>query len=115
MNDELAATDADIARLDAYIDRLRGALGHADRVFPFRSGRKQPFAARSRPHLFCGSWTGVSFASYPNARSTLEVAFSAVPTQTSDERCSQQGSSRQGFDGKLSTKMLLLSKSSGWN
>ena len=37
MNDELAATDADIARLDAYIDRLSGALGHADRVFPFRS------------------------------------------------------------------------------
>jgi hypothetical protein len=27
MNDELAATDADIARLDAYIDRLSGALG----------------------------------------------------------------------------------------
>src|ERR1019366_7434611 len=37
MNDELAATDADIARLEAYIDRLSGALGHADRVFPFRS------------------------------------------------------------------------------
>ena len=37
MNDELAATDADIVRLDAYIDRLSGALGHADRVFPFRS------------------------------------------------------------------------------
>jgi SRSO17 transposase len=37
MNDELAATDADIARLDAYIDRLSGALGHADRIFPFRS------------------------------------------------------------------------------
>jgi SRSO17 transposase len=37
MTDEIAATDADIARLDAYIDRLSGALGHADRVFPFRS------------------------------------------------------------------------------
>jgi SRSO17 transposase len=37
MNDEVAATDADVARLDAYIYRLSGALGHADRVFPFRS------------------------------------------------------------------------------
>src|SRR5450631_101418 len=37
MNDEIAATDADIARLEAYVDRLSGALGHAHRVFPFRS------------------------------------------------------------------------------
>ena len=37
MNDEIAATDGDIARLDAYIARLSGGLGHADRVFPFRS------------------------------------------------------------------------------
>jgi hypothetical protein len=56
------------------------------------------------------SSTGVSDASRPNARSTLEVAFSAVPTQTSDERCSQQGSSRQGFDGKLSTKCAFCPK-----
>jgi SRSO17 transposase len=35
--DERAATDADIARLDTYIERLSGSLGHADRVFPFRS------------------------------------------------------------------------------
>jgi SRSO17 transposase len=37
MNAEVAATDADVARLDAYIDRLSGALGHADRILPFRS------------------------------------------------------------------------------
>jgi len=37
MHDDIPATDADIAQLDTYIDRLSGALGHADRVFPFRS------------------------------------------------------------------------------
>src|SRR5664279_2328522 len=37
MHDDIPATDADIAQLDTYINRLSGALGHADRAFPFRS------------------------------------------------------------------------------
>ena len=78
MNDEIAATDADIARLEAYIGRLTGALGHADRVFPFRSyligtmlpgkrKRIEPMSARLDPEV------GIAFRTKPQLALSVEV------------------------------------------
>jgi SRSO17 transposase len=63
MNNANTVLEIDIARLDAYIDRISGALGHADRVAPFRSyligtmlpGKRksvEPMSARLDPENF---------------------------------------------------------------